>query len=95
MNRNQQLAIEYLREEVRILKEVQGKKRLRFTDEQRRRIAIKAKRLKFSRLKELATIVTPQTLLARHRRLVAKKYDTSDRKRVGRPSTRQSIKELV
>lgn len=51
--------------------------------------------MKFSRLKELATIVTPQTLLAWHRSLVAKKYDSSKARGVGRPSTRQSIKELV
>jgi putative transposase len=95
MNRNQQLVIEYLLEEVKILKEIQGAKRLRFTDEQRKRLAVKAKRLNFSRLKELATIVTPQTLLAWHRRLVAKKYDSSERRRVGRPSSRQSIKEFV
>ena len=95
MNRNQQLVIEYLLEEVKILKEIQGAKRLRFTDEQRKRLAVKAKRLNFSRLKELATIVTPQTLLAWHRRLVAKKYDSSERRRVGRPSTRQFIKEFV
>ena len=87
--------IEYLQEEVKILRELQGEKRLRFTDEQRKRLAIKAKRLNFSRLMELASIVTPQTLLVWHRRLVAKKYDSSERKRVGRPSTRQSIKELV
>jgi hypothetical protein len=34
MNRNQRLVIEYLLEEVKILREIQGEKRLRFTDEQ-------------------------------------------------------------
>ena len=36
MNRQQQDVIEYLREEVRVLKELQGKRRLRFSDDQRR-----------------------------------------------------------
>ena len=97
MNRNQQLVIEYLQEEVKILKEIQGAKRLRFSDEQRKRIAIKAKRVKFSRLKDIANLVTPQALLAWHRRLVAKKYDSSEvrGRRAGRPPARQSINELV
>jgi len=95
MNRNQQLVIEYLQEEVKILKEMQGEKRVRFTDAQRKRLAVKAKKLSFSRLKALATIVTPQTLLTWHRKLIAKKYDSSERRRVGRPRTRHIIRDLV
>ena len=38
--------------------------------------------------------VTPVTLLAWHRRLAAKKYDTSGRRRPGRPRTVPSIKRL-
>ena len=73
MNREQQDVIEYLREEVRVLNELQGKRRLRFTDDQRRRLARKAKRIRFGRLKEIVGLVTPQTLLAWHRKLIAKK----------------------
>jgi len=50
MNRQQQDVIEYLREEVRVLRELQGKRRLRFTDEQRRCLARKVKRIRFARL---------------------------------------------
>lgn len=64
INRQQQDVIEYLQEEVRVLRESQGKKRLRFSDDQRKRLAYKAKRLGLSRLKEIAAIVSPQTLLA-------------------------------
>jgi putative transposase len=39
--------------------------------------------------------VTPATLLAWHRRLAAKKYDTSGRRRPGRPPTTPGIKQLV
>src|SRR6185436_8984977 len=84
MNRNQQHVIEYLMEEVRVLKEHLGSKRLRFTDDQRGRLARKAKKIRFGKLREIAAIVTPQTLLAWHRRLIAKKYDSGS-KRVGRP----------
>jgi hypothetical protein len=45
MNRQQQEVIEYLQEEIRVLKEQQGGKRLRFTDDQRARLARKAKRI--------------------------------------------------
>ena len=53
INQQQEDVIDYLREEVRILKDLQGKRRLRFTDEQRRRLARKAKRIRFGRLKEI------------------------------------------
>ena len=95
LNRNQHEVIEYLREEVRVLRELHGPKRLRFTDEQRSRLARKAKRIKFGKLKEIATIVTPQTLLAWHRRLIAKKYDSSSAKRFGRPRIKISLSDLI
>ena len=79
-----------------MLKELQGKKRLRFTDEQRRRLARKAKRICFGRLREIVGLVTPQTLLAWHRKLIAKKYDSSGKRRkVGRPPTKDEIRDLV
>jgi putative transposase len=43
MNQKQQHAIDYLREENRVLREQLGTRRLRFTDDQRRRLAAKAK----------------------------------------------------
>ncbi len=96
INQQQEDVIEYLREEVRILKELNGKKRLRFTDEQRRRLARKAKRIGFGRLKEIVGLVTPQTLLSWHRKLIAKKYDSSGmRRKVGRPPTKDELRDLV
>ena len=44
INRNQQQVIEYLQEEVRVLKEQLGK-RPRCNDEQRRRLAAKARKI--------------------------------------------------
>ena len=75
MNQRQLQTIEYLREENRVLREQLGDRRLRFNDDQRRRLAAKGKGLGRRRLAELATLVTPDTLLAWHRKLIAQKYD--------------------
>src|ERR1700719_3377978 len=95
MNQPQQHAIEYLQEENRILREQLGNRRLRLTDEQRRSLAAKARRLGRRMLAELATIVTPETLLRWHRKLIANKYDGSARCKPGRPATAKEIEALV
>jgi putative transposase len=46
-------------------------------------------------LVELGTIVTPETLLAWHRRLIAQKYDGSKKRGPGRPQTPGKIDSLV
>ncbi len=55
INEHQQAAIEYLREENRVLKEQLGGKRLRLTDDQRRRLAAKGKALGRKALKEIVS----------------------------------------
>jgi putative transposase len=87
--------IEYLLEENRILREHHGKKRLRFTDAQRRRLARKAKKLSRKALLSLETLVTPDTLLRWYRNLIARKYDGSQVRALGRPRTRVDIEQLV
>ena len=94
LNRNQQNVIEYLQEEVKVLKEQLGTKP-RFTDDQRRRLAAKAKALGRDHLSRFASIVTPETLLAWHRRLIARKYDGSQRRSSGRPSTPAELRALI
>ena len=94
MNRRQQAVIEYLQEEVRALQEQLGK-RPRFTDDQRRRLALKGKFLGRKGLLQFASILTPDTLLAWHRRLIAKKYDGTNNRRAGRPPTSGDLKELI
>ena len=71
LNQKQQQVIDYLVEENRVLREQIGCRRLRFNDDQRRRLAAKAKKLGRKILAQIATIVTPQTLLAWHRKLIA------------------------
>ena len=63
---------------------------------ERRRLAVKGKALGGKLLAEVAGIVTPETLLAWHRRLIARKWDYSERrKQPGRPRVMVEISELV
>jgi hypothetical protein len=95
LNDHQLLLIGYLREENRVLREQSGDKRLRFTDDQRWRLAAKGKGLGRNVLVELGTIVMPETLLAWHRRLIAQKDDGSKRRGPGRPRKTAEIETLV
>ena len=61
MNQRQRDVIAYLQEENRALREQLGPRRVRFTDAQRRRLAVKAKALGRRVLRDIATIVTPDT----------------------------------
>jgi putative transposase len=73
MNQQQQHLIEYLREENRVLRAQLGNRRLRFTDEQRRSLEVKARLGGRELPADVATIVTPETLLSWHRNLIAGK----------------------
>src|SRR5215813_13200910 len=95
MNQRQQQVIEYLIEENRVLREQIGNRRMRFTNEQRCRLAARAKKLSRKVLGQVATIVTPETLLAWHRKLIAMKYDGSKYRSPGRPPTAADISALV
>src|SRR5436305_9349697 len=95
MNQHQQQIIEYLRAENRVLREQLGDRRLRFNDDQRRRLAAQAKGLGRKLLAEVATLVQPETLLAWHRKLIAQKYDGSAQRPPGRPRTAGAIEALV
>ena len=72
-----------------------GNRRMRFSDNQRRRLAAKAKRLGRKLLEQVASIVTPETLLAWHRKLIAQKYDGSSFRTPGRRRTGREIADLV
>jgi hypothetical protein len=95
VNRHQQDVNEYLREENRVLREQIGSRRIRFTDVQRRRLAQRAKRVGRRGLFEVATLVTPDTLLRWYRTLIARKYDGSRRRGPGRPKTAVEIEVLI
>ena len=95
MNRKQQQAIEYLLEENRVLREQIGKKRLSFSEAQKRRLAAKAKAIGLSRLNDLAQVAGPQTLLRWYRELIARKYDGSRKRARGRPLSSAELRDLV
>ena len=70
-------AIAYLIEENRLLRRQLGRRRLRLTDADRRRLAARAYRVGRRWLREIATIVAPDTLLRWHRQLVARKWTSA------------------
>jgi transposase InsO family protein len=95
IHRKQLDVIDYVREENCVLREQLGRRRLRLSDLQRRRLATKAKVLGRKVLGEVATLVTPETLLGWYRKLIARKYDGTQARGPGRPPTPQEICELV
>jgi hypothetical protein len=95
VNRHQQKVIDYLIEENRVLKGKLGGKRIRLTDDERRRLAVKGKALGRKMLKEVASIAEPDTILSWHRKLIARKWDYSAKRGPGRPRVMKEIAELV
>ena len=95
LSRHQVAAMEYLMEENRILREQLDGRRLRLTDAQRRRLAVKGRAIGRKVLGEVASIVTPDTILRWHRELVARKYDGSRRRGPGRPRTAEVVVGLI
>jgi hypothetical protein len=95
MNGHQQDVIAYIQEKNRILKRKLKRKRIHFTDDERRRLAVKGKALGRKVLREVASIVTPDTILAWNRKLIAQKWDYGSRRGPGRPRVMPEIAELT
>ncbi|MEX2122598.1 MAG: hypothetical protein WD795_01810 [Woeseia sp.] len=95
VHRQQLIVIEYLQAENRLLKERLRGKRIRFSDAERALLARKAKAVGRKVLLKLETIVTPDTLMRWHRRLVAQKWDYSKRRGPGRPGIMREISDLI
>lgn len=85
VNHRQHDLIDYLVEENRVLREQLdarlGGGPMRFTDDQRRRLAAKGKVLGRKLLQEYGNLVTPDTILRWYRELIAKKYNGCTRAR--------------
>ncbi|MFT5106940.1 MAG: putative transposase [Pseudoalteromonas tetraodonis] len=97
VNRQQQQIIEFQEAQIRALMDRIGRKRILLTDRQSRVLAAKGKALGRRALMELTTIVTPNTILRWHRRLVAAKWDDSERRKraPGRPLIPDEVARLV
>ena len=95
INQQQRDVIDSLQEENRVLREQLGPGRLRFTDAHRRRLAAQAKSLGRRVLRDLHTLVTPDTLLRWHRQLIARTYDGRGRRGPGRPRVMDTIRRLI
>jgi transposase InsO family protein len=94
ISRHQAAVIEYLLEENRVLKAQLEGRPPRLNDDQRLRLAVKAKVLDRKLLERVATIVTPDTLMRWHRRLIALKW-TFARSGPGRPGVMKTIREFI
>ena len=94
LDRQEREALAYLIEENRLLRRQLGARRVRLTDDDRRRLARRAYRVGRRALRGIATIVTPDTLLRWHRQLVARKW-TYSRQRTSRGGLLTEIRHLV
>jgi helix-turn-helix protein len=93
LDRRERDAVAYLIEENRLLRRQLGTHRLRFSDDDRRRLAARAYRVGRAALREIATVATPDTLLRWHRQLIARKWTYAGRR--GRRGVLLEIRRLV
>lgn len=75
--------IEYLKAENRLLRARLGRRRLLFTDPERRTLVILAKEIGSKMFRDLDPLVSPATLLRWQRELVARKWTFLDRRTPG------------
>jgi putative transposase len=94
MHREQKDLIAFLREENRVLKAQVRGRRLRLSDDERRRLAAIGHRLGRRALRDVATIATPDTILRWHRDLVVRQWTYAGR-RTGRPRVHAQIRSLT
>lgn len=84
----------YLIEENRVLRNQIGGK-FRLTNAERIKLAKLGKDLGRKALEQVCTVVKPDTILAWHRKLVAKKFDGSKKRGPGRPTIDSETEQLI
>jgi Integrase core domain len=96
LDRQEREAIAYLIEENWLLRRQLGGRRLRLTDDDRRRLAARAFRVGRAALREIATIATPDMLLRWHRPVDRPEMDIHQEiRRSGRRGVLGEIRRLV
>jgi putative transposase len=93
-DRQERQAVAYLMEENRVLRRQLREHRLQFTDDDRRRLAVRGHRLGRQVLRQIASVVTPDTILRWHRQLIVRKW-TYANKRSTRHGVLAEISRLV
>ncbi len=95
LERQAEARIEYLKAENRLLRLRLGRRRILFSDAERRTLATLAKEVGTKALRDLDALVSPATLLRWHRDLIARKWTFLERSVAGRPRTKIDIEQLV
>ena len=97
VDKRQLKEIEFKDEEIKVLKEIilRNHKRIPLSNDQRRRLAVKAKELGREHLFKIGSLFMPDTLLAWYRKLVAEKYNGQANKHGGRAKLNQAIVNLI
>ena len=95
VNQRQKEIIEFQNAQIEALLKQLGKKRLLLDDDQRRLLAMKAHAVGRKALREITTLFTPDTILRWHRELIARKFDSSDKRKPGRPRIRQVVVDAI
>ena len=85
--RREREVVAYLIEENRCLRRQLGTRRVRLTDDDRRRLAARAYRVGRAALRDITTIATPDILLRWHRQLIARKWTC------GRKAGRRGVRD--
>jgi transposase InsO family protein len=91
--------VDYLREENLVLREClrrqSGSCRIPLTDAQRRRLASRSRSIGRNLLGDVTDLFSPDTLLKWYRQLIARKYDSSAKRKSGRPPLSQERVEAI
>jgi len=95
LNHRQQQIIAFQNAQIDALLKKLARKRLLLNDNQRRLLGVTGQAIGRKALFELTTIVTPDTILRWHRQFVARKFDSSDQRKPGRPRIRQEVVDTI
>lgn len=91
----QSMRIEFLCREIEVYRRLVGDGRLKLTNDERRELGALGKAIGLEALRELPTLVQPETILAWYRKFVARKHDHSAKRGPGRPRKPDELRELI